>query len=132
MEAEEEKKRQADKAEEERIAEIAKRLEMKKKAQADQKRQQELERKMKEEEGEKKKQEDEKKKIEVEAAKRKRAEQVVPKEVKLTKPAVMAPVMSVQQVVQPAIEVRTLIKAATPSIEAAASLVSMPFTSVSC
>jgi hypothetical protein len=38
LEAEEEKKRQVDKAEEERIAEIAKRLEMKKKAQADEKR----------------------------------------------------------------------------------------------
>ena len=52
---------------------------MKKKAQADEKRQQELE--------------------------KKRAEQVVSGEAKLTKPAVMAPVVSVQQVVQPAIKV---------------------------
>jgi hypothetical protein len=56
----------------------------------------------------------------------------MPKEAKLTKPAVMAHVVSVQQVVQPAIKVRTSIKAATLTIEATASLVSMLFTSVSC
>jgi hypothetical protein len=67
----------------------------------------------------------------VEAAKKK-AEQVVPGVAKLTKPTVMAPVVSVQQVVQPTIEVRTLIEAATPSIEAAAPLVSMLFTLVFC
>ena len=49
-------------------------------------------------------------------------------EAKLTKPIVMAPVVSVQQVVQPAIEVRTSIEAATSSIEVAAPLVSMLFT----
>ena len=67
----------------------------------------------------------------MEAAKKK-AEQVVPGVAKLTKPTVMAPVVSVQQVVQPAIEVRTLIEAATPSIEAATPLVSMLFTLVFC
>ena len=116
LEAEEEKKRQADKAEEERVAEIARRLEMKKKekAQADWKRQQELERKKKEEEQKK----------EVEVAKR-QAKQLVPGVAKLTKPTVMAPVVSV---LQPAIEVRTSIEAATSSIEAAAPLVSVLFT----
>jgi hypothetical protein len=56
LEAEVEKKRQADKAEEERIVEIKKRLEIKKKekAQADNKRQQELEKKKKEEQQQKK------------------------------------------------------------------------------
>ena len=51
---------------------------------------------------------------------------------KLTKPTVIAPVVSVQQVIQPAIEVRTLIKAATSSIEAATPLVSMIFTLFFC
>ena len=53
-------------------------------------------------------------------------------EAKLTKPIVMAPVVLVQQVIQPTIEVRTSIEAATPSIEAVAPLVSMLFTLVSC
>ena len=57
---------------------------------------------------------------------------MVLKEAKLTKPTVMAHVVSVQQIVQPAIEVRTSIEAATPSIEAATPLVSMLFTLVSC
>ena len=136
LEAEEEKKRQADKTEEKRIVEIAKRLEMKKKekAQVNQKRQQELERKKKEEEKKKKQEEEQKKeekKREVEVAKKK-AEQVVPEVAKLTKPTVMAPVVSMQQVAQPAIEVRTSIEAATSSIEVAAPLVSMLFTLVSC
>uniref|UniRef100_A0A2N9H3S9 Aminotransferase-like plant mobile domain-containing protein n=1 Tax=Fagus sylvatica TaxID=28930 RepID=A0A2N9H3S9_FAGSY len=94
------------------------------KEKANQKRQQELERKKKEEEEKRKQEEEQKreeKKREVEAAKKK-AEQVVPGVAKLTKPTVMAPVVSVQQVVQPTIEVRTLIEAATPSIEAAAPL----------
>jgi uncharacterized membrane protein YdbT with pleckstrin-like domain len=118
-----EKKKQADKAEEERIAEIEKRLEIKKKekAQADQKRQQELEKKKKEEEEEKRK--------EVEAIKRK-AKQVVPREARLAKQTAVATVVSVQKVAQPAIEVRTSIEAATSSIEAAAPLVSMIFTLV--
>ena len=42
----------------------------------------------------------------------------------------MADVVSVQQAIQPAIEVRTSIKAATSSIKAAAPLVSMLFTLV--
>jgi hypothetical protein len=99
LEAEEEKKKQADKVEEERIAEIVRRLKIKKKekAQADKKRQQELERKKKEGEEKKKQEEEQKKKEkkrEVEAAKKK-AEQVVPGEARLTKPTVMAPVVSV-------------------------------------
>jgi hypothetical protein len=82
LEAEEEKKRQADKAEKERIAEIERKLHIKKKEkdQTDQKRQQELERKKKVEE-EKKKQEEkqkrEEKRREVETTKKK-VEQVVP------------------------------------------------------
>ncbi len=40
--------------------------------------------------------------------------------------------VSVQQVAQPVVEVRTSIEAATSSIEAAAPLVSMPFTLVFC
>jgi uncharacterized membrane protein YdbT with pleckstrin-like domain len=104
---------------------------MKKKVQAEQKRQQELEKKRKEEE--KKKQEEEQKKeeqnIEVEAAKKKRTEQVVSREAKLTKLVVVAPVVSMQQVVQPAVKVRTSIEVAAPSIEAVALLVSMIFTS---
>uniref|UniRef100_A0A2N9EM61 Aminotransferase-like plant mobile domain-containing protein n=1 Tax=Fagus sylvatica TaxID=28930 RepID=A0A2N9EM61_FAGSY len=101
LEAEEEKKKQADKVEEERIAEIVRRLKIKKKekAQADKKRQQELERKKKEGEEKKKQEEEQKKKEkkrEVEAAKKK-----------------------AEQVVQPAIKVRTSIEAATSSIEAA-------------
>ncbi len=57
---------------------------------------------------------------------------MVPRKAKLTKPTVMALVVSVQQAVQPAIEVRTSIEAATSSIEAAAPLVSMLFTLVFC
>ena len=81
---------------------------------------------------EKKQEEEQKKKEnkrEVEAAKKK-AEQVVPGKERLTKPTVLAPVVSVQQVIQPAIKVRTSIEAATSSIEAATPLVSMLFTLV--
>jgi hypothetical protein len=106
-------------------------LEMKKKVQADQKRQQELEKKRKEEEKRKqeKEQKKEEKNIEVEAAKKKGAEQVVSGDAKLTKPAVMALVVSMQQVVQLAVKVRTSIEVAASSIEAVAPLVSMLFTS---
>uniref|UniRef100_A0A2N9FED4 Aminotransferase-like plant mobile domain-containing protein n=1 Tax=Fagus sylvatica TaxID=28930 RepID=A0A2N9FED4_FAGSY len=121
LKAKKEKKRQADKAEEERIAEITRKLEIKKKekAQADQKNQQEFERKKREEE--KKKQEEEQKNEEIKPAKKKIG-QVVPKEAKLTKPIVVAPVVSMQQTVQSAIEVRPSIEAATSSIKAAAPL----------
>ena len=91
---------------------------MKKKAQADQKRQQELEKKRKEKERRKQEeaQKKEEKNVEVKATKKKRAEQVVSGEAKLTKPAVIAPVVSVQQVVQPAVKVRTSIEVAALSI----------------
>jgi hypothetical protein len=131
LKVEEEKKRQADKAEEERIAEIARKLEMKKKekAQADQKRQQEFERNKREEE--KKRQEEERKKEETNAAKKKIG-QVVPREAKLTKLTVVAPVVSMQQAVQSAVEVRPSIEAVTSSIEVAAPLVSMLFALIFC
>jgi hypothetical protein len=58
---------------------------------------------------------------------RRKAEQVVPREARLTKQIVVATVVSVQQVAQPAIEVRTSIEATTSSIEVAAPLVSIPF-----
>jgi uncharacterized membrane protein required for colicin V production len=66
---------------------------------------------------------------EVEAVRRK-ADQVVPREVRLLKPTAVATVVTVQQVAQLAIEVRTSIEAATSSIEAAARLVSMLLTLV--
>ena len=81
----------------------------------------------------KKKQEEEQKREEkrkeVEAVKKK-AEQVVPKEARLTKQTTVATVVSMQQVAQLAIEVRTLIKAVTSSIEATTPLISMLFTLV--
>ncbi len=52
---------------------------------------------------------------------------MVPREARLTKQTAVATVVSVQQVAQPAIEVRTSIEAVTSSIEAAAPLVSMLF-----
>uniref|UniRef100_A0A2N9HWC3 Aminotransferase-like plant mobile domain-containing protein n=1 Tax=Fagus sylvatica TaxID=28930 RepID=A0A2N9HWC3_FAGSY len=81
LEAEVEKKKQADKVEEERIAKIKK---------------------------------------------RRKAEQVVPREARLTKQTAVATVVSVQQVAQPAIEVRTWIEAATSSIKAVAPLCQTP------
>ena len=47
------------------------------------------------------------------------------REAKLTRPAVVAPVVSMQPVVQPAVKVRPSIEAKVPSIEAVAPLVSM-------
>uniref|UniRef100_A0A2N9FVM5 Aminotransferase-like plant mobile domain-containing protein n=1 Tax=Fagus sylvatica TaxID=28930 RepID=A0A2N9FVM5_FAGSY len=98
LEVEMEKKRQVDKAEEERIVEIKKRK--KKKQEEEQKR--------------------EEKRKEAEAVRRK-AEHVVLREAKLTKQTAVATVVSVQQVAQPAVEVRTSIEAATSSIEATTS-----------
>jgi hypothetical protein len=54
---------------------------------------------------------------------------VASREAKLTKLAVVAPVVSMQLVVQPTVKVRTSIKATVPSIKAVAPLVSMLFTS---
>ena len=51
------------------------------------------------------------------------------REVKLTKPAVVAPVVLMQLVVQPIVKVRTSIEATVPSIKAVAPLVIMLFTS---
>ena len=128
LEAEIQKKKQADKAEDERIAEIEKRLEIKKgeKAQADKKRQQELENRKKEEE-EKKKQEEQKREEERKEAEaiRRKAVQVVPREARLTKQIAVATVVSMQQVARPVVKVRTSIEATTP-------LVSMLFTLTFC
>ena len=55
---------------------------------------------------------------------------MVPREARLTNQTARATVVSVQQVTQPAVEVRTSIEAMTSSIEAAAPLVSIPFTLV--
>ena len=85
-----------------------------------------MRRKRKEEEEEQKKEE---KSIEIEAAKKEKAEQVASREVKLTKPAVVAPVVLMQLVVQPIVKVRTSIEATVPSIKAVAPLVIMLFTS---
>uniref|UniRef100_A0A2N9EPR3 Aminotransferase-like plant mobile domain-containing protein n=1 Tax=Fagus sylvatica TaxID=28930 RepID=A0A2N9EPR3_FAGSY len=124
LEVKEEKKRQAEKAEEERVAEIARRLEAKKKAQAEKKRQEELEKKRKEEEKKKReeKQKKEEKSIEIEAVRKEKVEQVVSREAKLTKPAIVASVVSMQPVAQPTVKVRTSIEVTVPSIEAVASL----------
>jgi hypothetical protein len=126
LEAEEEKKRQADKAEEERVAEITKRLEATKKAQVEQKRQQELEMRRKEKEEKKQKeQKKEEKNIEIEVTEESKVGQIASREENLTKTAVVAPMVSMQPVVQPAVKVKPLIEATVPSIEAVAPLVSM-------
>uniref|UniRef100_A0A2N9GJR0 RNA-directed DNA polymerase n=1 Tax=Fagus sylvatica TaxID=28930 RepID=A0A2N9GJR0_FAGSY len=57
-----------------------------------------------------------------EAAKKEKVEQVASREAKLTKLAVVAPVVSMQPVVQPTVNVRTSIKATVPSIKAVAPL----------
>ncbi len=118
-------RRQAEKAEEERVVEIEKWLEIKKKEKAEaERKQQELEKNKKEEEEKKKKKKDERekeKKEEVEVARRK---------AKLIKLAVRVAVMLVQKVAQPTIEVRTSIEAVTSPIETATPLVSMNFTLV--
>ncbi len=126
LEAEEEKKRQADKAEEERVAEITKRLEVTKKAQIEQKRQQELEMRRKEKEEKKQKeQKKEEKNIEIEVTEESMVGQIASREENLTKTAVVAPVVSMQSVVKPAVKVKPLIEATVPSIEVVAPLVSM-------
>jgi hypothetical protein len=61
---------------------------------------------------------------------RRRADKVVPREARLSKPIAVATVVTVQQVARPAIEVRTSIEAATSSIEVVAPLVSMLLTLV--
>uniref|UniRef100_A0A2N9I9T0 Uncharacterized protein n=1 Tax=Fagus sylvatica TaxID=28930 RepID=A0A2N9I9T0_FAGSY len=111
LEAEVEKKRQADKAEEERIVEIKKRLEIKKKekAQADKKDSKSLKRRKKKNNN--KKREEERKEAQVV---RRKARQVVPREARLTKQTAMVTMVSVQQIAHPAIEVKTSIEATAP------------------
>ena len=55
---------------------------------------------------------------------------MAPREARLTKQTAMTTVVLVQQAAQPAVEVRTSIKATTSSIKVATPLVSMPFTLV--
>uniref|UniRef100_A0A2N9F949 Aminotransferase-like plant mobile domain-containing protein n=1 Tax=Fagus sylvatica TaxID=28930 RepID=A0A2N9F949_FAGSY len=137
LEVEVEESRKAEKAEE-RIAEIERRLEIKKKekAEVEQKKQQELKKRKKEKEEKEKKKKEKEEKEEVERKEKEKKEeakaasrkvehqraQVVPGEGKVTKQAGEIAAMPSQKVTQPVIEVETLIEAATSSIEATTPL----------